>query len=75
MEIENQKDYYMDGNRFHLGIVDYLREFGAGERVERIWKGTDATVQEPIHYRNRMYRNLKKYFTQIPIWLSVYDCF
>lgn len=29
----------MDGNRFHIGIVDYLREFGAMERVERTWKG------------------------------------
>ena len=67
VEIDNPKDYYMDGNRFHLGIVDYLREFGTGERVERIWKGPDATVQEPINYRSRMYRNLKHYFTQIPL--------
>lgn len=29
VEIEEDKDYYMDGNRFHIGIVDYLREFGA----------------------------------------------
>lgn len=33
VEIENNKDYYLDGNRFQLGIVDYLREFGAGERI------------------------------------------
>lgn len=25
VEVENQNDYYMDGNRFHLGMVDYLR--------------------------------------------------
>jgi hypothetical protein len=45
VEVENEKDYYMDGNRFHIGIVDYLREFGAMERVERIYKGQEATVQ------------------------------
>lgn len=39
VEIENEANYYMDGNRFHIGIVDYLREFGAMERVERTWKG------------------------------------
>lgn len=68
VEVENEKDYYMDGNRFHIGIVDYLREFGAMERVERTWKGQEATVQQPTDYKNRLYRNLKKYFTQIPLW-------
>lgn len=50
-----------------MGIVDYLREFGAMERVERTWKGQEATVQEPADYKNRLFRNLKKYFTQIPL--------
>ena len=67
VEVENERDYYMDGNRFHIGIVDYLREFGALEMVERTWKGQEATVQEPVDYKNRLYRNLKKYFTQIPL--------
>lgn len=67
VEIEEDKDYYMDGNRFHIGIVDYLREFGAMEMVERKWKGQEATVQEPADYKSRLYKNLKKYFTQIPL--------
>lgn len=45
VEIENQKDYYMDGNRFQIGIIDYLREFGTVEKAERFWKGSDCTVQ------------------------------
>jgi hypothetical protein len=28
VEIENKKDYYLDGNRFQIGIVDYMRDFG-----------------------------------------------
>jgi hypothetical protein len=30
VEIENSEDYYLDGSRFQIGIVDYMREFGAG---------------------------------------------
>jgi hypothetical protein len=45
MEIEDENDYYMDGNRFTLGIIDYLREFGTMEKMERRLKGHEATVQ------------------------------
>ena len=30
IEIENSEDYYLDGNRFQLGIVDYMRDYGKG---------------------------------------------
>jgi len=33
VEIENNDDFYLDGNRFQIGVVDYMREFGAGEWV------------------------------------------
>jgi hypothetical protein len=33
VEITDNNDYYMDGNRYSFGIVDYLREFGAMEKV------------------------------------------
>lgn len=39
VEIENSEDYYLDGSRFQIGIVDYMREFGAGEWVENMIKG------------------------------------
>jgi hypothetical protein len=26
----SKNEYYLDGNRFQLGIVDYMREFGTG---------------------------------------------
>lgn len=67
VEIENSEDYYLDGSRFQIGIVDYMREFGAGEWVENMIKGPQATVVEPNTYKTRMLRNLKKYFTQIPL--------
>lgn len=57
----------MDGNRFYFAIVDYLREFGTMEKVQRTWKGQCATVQKPADYKIRMEENLRKYFTQIPI--------
>ena len=67
IEIENKKDYYLDGNRFQLGIVDYMRDFGNLEKVENLIKGETGTVQEPIFYKERMFRNLRKYFSQIPL--------
>lgn len=30
-------------------------------------KGPEATVVEPTVYKTRMLKNLKKYFTQIPL--------
>lgn len=45
VEIENKRDYYLDGNRFQLGIVDYMRDFGNLEKVENLWKGETGTVQ------------------------------
>jgi len=30
-------------------------------------KGPEATVVEPIVYKDRMAKNLRKYFTQIPL--------
>lgn len=67
VEIQNADDFYLDGNRFQIGIVDYMREFGAGEWVENMLKGPEATVVEPIVYKDRMAKNLRKYFTQIPL--------
>jgi hypothetical protein len=67
MEIDDKNNYYMDGNRYYLGIVDYLREFGTMEKVERTWKGQEATIQKPVDYRTRLFNSLNKYFTQIPL--------
>ena len=67
VEIESSDDYFLDGNRFQIGVVDYMREFGAGEWVENMIKGPEATVVEPSQYKTRMLKNLKKYFTQIPL--------
>ena len=67
VEIENNDDYYLDGNRFQLGVVDYMREYGKGEWVENMWKGPDATVVEPEQYKARMLKNINRYFAQIPI--------
>lgn len=67
VEITDNNDYYMDGNRYSFGIVDYLREFGAMEKVQRTFKGQEATVQKPDDYRKRILKSLSKYFTQIPI--------
>jgi len=39
VEIEHKNDYYLDGNRFQIGIVDYMRDFGNLEKVENLWKG------------------------------------
>lgn len=33
VEIQKKRDYYLDGNRFQLGIVDYMRDFGNLEKV------------------------------------------
>jgi len=33
VEIENKNDYFLDGNRFQIGIVDYMRDFGNLEKV------------------------------------------
>jgi hypothetical protein len=33
VEIEQKNDYYLDGNRFQIGIVDYMRDFGNLEKV------------------------------------------
>ena len=48
-------------------MVDYMREYGTGEWFENMIKGPEATVVEPTVYKSRMLRNLKKYFTQIPL--------
>jgi hypothetical protein len=67
IEVEEDSQYYLDGNRFTLGVIDYLREFGSVEKIENLWKGADCTVIEPPKYMERMKQNVSKYFTQIPI--------
>lgn len=67
VEIESSEEFYLDGNRFQIGIVDYMREYGTGEWVETMWKGPDATVVEPAVYKSRMLKNINRYFSQIPI--------
>lgn len=55
-----------DGSEIRIGLIDYLREFGVGEKIENVWKGPNATVVEPGSYRDRLLGTVSRYFSALP---------
>lgn len=55
-----------DGSEIRIGLIDYLREFGVGEKIENVIKGPNATVIEPALYRDRLLGTVSRYFSALP---------
>jgi hypothetical protein len=61
--------YDSQRGRVYAGIIDYANTYTLVRRIESNVKSlveSDATIQRPKAYRNRMLRAVKQYFMPVP---------
>lgn len=66
LNVKDPSNELLDGSALRIGVIDYLREFGLGEKVEKVIKGAGCTVIEPSSYRERMLASVSRYFSTVP---------
>jgi hypothetical protein len=65
MNIEDASAQYLDGSKIRLGISNYIREDGMGERITKAVMNIGNSSNDATAYAERLYRSVRRYFWTI----------